>query len=115
MQSPVLNAGDLRHRLYFRYDSQGVDDDGFPMPIVTDYISAKAKLKTLKGRNFYMSAQENKENIREFTIRYRRELDDGRKPHGLFVVWKDKRHEIEFIENDNGLNATMTVLLKVVD
>lgn len=112
---PRLNAGDLRQTLLFQYEGEGQDEDGYPIVGPVDYISTKAKLRTLKGRTFYAAAQENMENSREFTIRYRKELDDNLRPEGLYVLWKGNRHDIVSIENDDGLNATMTVFLKVVD
>lgn len=112
---PKLNAGDLRQTLLFQYEDDGQDEEGYPSTVLIDYITTKAKLRTLKGRTFYAAAQENMENSREFTIRYRKALDEEVRPNGLFAVWKDKRHEIYSIENDDGLNATMTVFLKVVD
>ena len=112
---PKLNAGDMRQTLIFQYEGEGQDEEGYPSTVAIDYISTKAKLRTLKGRTFYAAAQENMENSREFTIRYRKALDENSRPSGLFAVWNDKRHEIVSIENDDGLNATMTVFLKVVD
>lgn len=112
---PKLNAGDLRQKLLFQYEGEGQDEDGYPSTVPIDYVSAKAKLRTLKGRTFYAAAQENMENSREFTIRYRKELDEKVRPEGLFALWKEKRHDIVSIENDDGLNATMTVLLRAVD
>lgn len=112
---PKLNAGDLRQTLFFRYEGDGTDDEGFPATVDVDYISSRAKLRTLKGRTFFEAAQHNMENSREFTIRYRKELDETVRPQNLFTVWNDKKHTIHSIENDDGLNATMTVFLKLVD
>lgn len=112
---PKLNAGDLRQTLYFQYEEDGEDDDGFPSTVIVDYISSRAKLRTLKGRTFFEAAQHNMENSREFTIRYRKELDEDSRPHNLFVVWNHKKHTIVSIENDDGLDATMTIYLKLVE
>lgn len=109
-----LNAGDLRQTLYFRYEEDGADEDGFPSTVIVDYISSRAKLRTLKGRTFFEAAQHNLENSREFTIRYRPQLNEDVRPNNLFCVWNDEKHTIHSIENDDGLNATMTVFLKLV-
>lgn len=112
---PKLNAGDLRQKLYFQYEKEGTDNEGFPSTVVIDYISSRAKLKTLKGRMFYEAAKENLQNSREFTVRYREKLDDENRPHNLYVMWKGKKHTIDSIENDDGLYETMTIYLKSVD
>lgn len=112
---PKLNNGDLRETLKFQYEGEGTDDEGFPSTVVIDYLSSRAKLKTLKGRLFYEAAKENLQNSREFTIRYRKELDDESRPYNLFALWKGKKHTIHSIENDDGRNETMTVYLRAVD
>lgn len=112
---PKLNAGDLRQTLHFQYEEDGADDDGYPTTVTVDYLTSKAKLKTLKGRTFFEAAQHNLEHSREFTIRYRPQLDDDSRPHNLYVLWKGNKHTIHSIENDNGLSETMTIFLKLVD
>lgn len=109
-----MNPGELKQKLIFRLEGGGVDNDGFPVEGPVDYVTARAKLKTLKGRTFYSAAQTNMEHSREFTIRYQKKLDDNLRPKGLKVMWKDKEHEIVSIENDDGLNISMTVILRLV-
>lgn len=110
-----MNPGDLKQRLSFMLPTPGVDKDGFPIGGKSLYTNAWAKLKTLKGRTFYAAASTNMEHNREFTIRYQRKLEDGFRPNGLIVVWKNIEHEIVSIENDNGLNVSMTVVTRAVN
>ena len=92
-----------------------MDDDGYPIVNPSEYTKAWAKLKTLKGKTFYAAASTNMEHNREFTIRYQRILEDGIRPNGLVVVWKGIEHDITSIENDDGLNVSMTVVVKAVE
>jgi len=109
-----MNPGDLKQRLIFQQPDGGVDDDGFPITGPTTYAKAWAKLKTLKGRTFIAAASTNMEHNREFTIRYQRKLEDGIRPKGTTLVWKGINHEITSIENDDGLNTSMTVIAVAV-
>jgi len=109
-----VNPGELKQRLIFQQPPGGTDSDGFPINEPTEYTRAWASLKTLKGSTFYAAAQTNMEHNRDFTIRYQRKLEDDVRPKGLIVVWKNIKHEIVSIENDDGLNVTMTVVCKAV-
>lgn len=109
-----MNPGDLKQRLIFQQPAGGVDEDGFPINSPSTYTKAWAKLKTLKGKTFYAAATIGMEHNREFTIRYQRILEDEHRPKGLVVVWKSIDHEIISIENDDGLNVSMTVVVKAV-
>lgn len=110
-----MNPGDLKQRLIFKLPAGGTDADGFPINSPSVYTKAWAKLKTLKGNNFYAAASTNMEHNREFTIRYQRVLEDGFRPFGLILEWKGIEHEITSIENDDGLNISMTVVAKSVN
>lgn len=109
-----MNPGELRQRLIFQRPSTSVDTDGFVTGAPTEYTRAWAALKTLKGKNFYAAAQNNMEHNRQFIIRYQLKLDEGVRPDGLVVMWKGIEHDIVSIENDNGLNQTMTIIVKAV-
>lgn len=109
-----MNPGDLRQKLTFQLSSGSQDADGFPILEPSTYTTAWGALKTLKGKTFYAAAQTNMENNRVFTIRYQRKLMDDERPKGLNVLWRGTSHEIESIENDDGLNISMTVILKAV-
>lgn len=109
-----MNPGELKQKLIFQVPAGGQDEDGFPIEQPTTYLTARAKLKTLRGRNFYTAAQTNMEHNREFLIRYRKELLDEVRPPKLQVLWRGKKHDIESIEDDDGLRTTMTVIVKAV-
>ncbi|WP_036689391.1 phage head closure protein [Paucisalibacillus globulus] len=110
-----IKPGDLKQRLIFQQPAGSTDDDGFVINKPVEYTKAWAKLKTLKGSTFYAAASNNMEHNREFTIRYQKKLADGVRPTNLEVVWKGITHSIESIENDDGLNISMTVVAKAVD
>lgn len=109
-----INPGDLKQRLTFLRPAGGKDDDGFPIDQPTEYTKAWGALKTLKGKSFYEAASTNMQHNREFTIRYQRKLADEVRPKGLIVMWKKIKHEIISIENDDGLNVSMTVVVQAV-
>lgn len=109
-----INPGELKQRLIFQKPAGGTDDEGFPITNPTEYTKAWGKLKTLRGDTFYAAAQRNMEHNRNFTIRYQKKLEDGERPNGLIVTWKGIDHDIESIENDDGLNVSMTVILRAV-
>lgn len=109
-----INPGDFNQRLIFQIPAGGTDEEGYPIIEPVEYTKAWASLKTLKGNTFYAAAQNNMEHIREFTIRYQKKLSDLERPKRLRVIWKGIPHDIESIENDDGLNITMTVRCKAV-
>jgi SPP1 family predicted phage head-tail adaptor len=108
-----VNAGELIHRLIFK-QMDAVDNSGYPIPEGIDYAKAWGSLKTLKGRTRYLAAQSKSENNREFIIRYQKKLLNSERPRSLYVYWRDEKHEIESIEDDDGLRKSMTVILKVI-
>lgn len=109
-----MNPGDLRQRLIFTQPLQK-NENGFPIPGSETYTKAWGSLKTLKGKTFYEAAQTNREHNRTFTIRFQKKLVDGVRPKHVQIDWKGIIHDIESIENDDGLNATMTVHCKAVE
>ena len=109
-----MNSGDLRHRLIFQLPKEGYDDDGYPILEPTVYTKAWGKLKTLKGHTKFVAAQSQMQHHREFVIRYQKKLEDSERPKDLIFTWKGQKHEIESIENDDGLNKTMTVFARAV-
>lgn len=108
-----MNSGEFRHRLIFQTPTGGTDEEGFSIKNPVEYAKAWASLKTLKGRSFYAAATSNNENMRDFKIRYHPKLTDENRPNNLTVMWRDKEHTIESIEDDDGLRETMSVRLKV--
>lgn len=108
-----MNAGYFRQRLTFIVNNR-VDEYGYPTDEPTEYTKAWGKLKTLKGRTRFLAAQSQMEHNREFTIRYQKKLEDANRPTNLKAKWKGQLHDIESIESDDGLNVTMTVILKAV-
>ena len=109
-----MNAGEFRHRITFQMPANGEDDYGYPILEPQTYAKAWAKLNTLKGNTRFIAAQSQMQHHREFVIRYQKKLEDDVRPKNLELVYKGKRHEIESIENDDGLNVTMTVFCKAV-
>lgn len=109
-----MNAGDLRQRLEFQIPAGEKDEDGYPILEPKTYTSAWGKLETLRGHTRFIAAQTEMQHHREFTIRYQKKLEDENRPKNLVMYWKGKEHKIESIENDDGLNVTMTVLCKAV-
>lgn len=109
-----MNPGDLKQRLIFMIPAGGVSEDGYPILEPTEYTKAWGALKTLKGRTRFIAAQLQMEHMRQFTIRYQKKLENGIRPQNLEIYWKGEKHQIESIENDDGLNVTMTVFCKAV-
>lgn len=109
-----MNPGNLDQKIVFQAPAGGVDDDGFTIDNPSTYTTAWGALKTLKGSSFFSAARDNLEHNRVFTIRYQRRLMDDVRPKGLKVLWRGISHDIESIENDDGQNVTMTVILKAV-
>lgn len=109
-----MNPGDLKQILIFQHPAGGVDDEGYPIlnPII--YLKTRGKLITLRGTSRYIAAQSQMENNREFKVRYNKKLDESVRPNNLQVVWNGTVHDIVSIENDDGLNKTMTVICKAV-
>lgn len=109
-----MNPGDLKQRLIFTKPSGGVNENGFPIKEPSEYSKARGALKTLRGNTFYTAAQNNMEHNREFTIRYNKKLTDEVRPKGMQLIWKGATHEIVSIENDDGLNVSMTVIARLI-
>lgn len=108
-----MNPGDLKQRLIFQQPG-GTDENGYPIPGPIEYTKAWASLTTLQGQTRFVAAQSQMEHSRQFSIRYQRKLDHGERPDNLEFVWRNQVHEIESIEDDDGLRKTMTVIGKAV-
>lgn len=108
-----MNAGDLDQRLIFIVE-EGLDEAGFSVPGPTEYCRAWGALKTITGHSFYAAAQSNMQHNREFTIRYQTKLADGIRPKNLYVMWRNMKHKIESIEDEDGQKVKMIVRCKAV-
>ena len=108
-----MNAGDLDQRLYFMQEG-GTDEEGYPIRKPTEFTKAWGALKTLKGSTYFAAAQNNMQHVREFTIRFQTKLLDENRPKNLHVVWRNKKHEIESIEDEDGQKVKMIVRCKAV-
>lgn len=108
-----MNQGRAKNRITFKTPSEGKDSDGFPIVDPVHYVTVFAELNTLKGRSFYAAAAEQKEFNREFSIRYQKKLDEKNRPENLIMFWNGLQHDF-ILENDDGLNVTMTVFAKAV-
>src|SRR5690625_4302975 len=109
-----MNPGDFKQRLIFQIPAGGTNDEGYPILDPVEYTKAWGSLKTLKGNTRFIAAQSQMQHQREFTIRYQPKLEDHKRPKELELIWKGIKHEIESIENDDGLNIMMTVICKAV-
>lgn len=109
-----MNAGELKQRLIFQTPPQPSGPYPSPddKPIV--YTKAWGKLRTLKGATRFAAAQVQMEHNREFTIRFQTKLLDEERPKNLTVLWRDKEHDIESVEDVDGLRKEMLVVLKAV-
>lgn len=108
-----MNPGAMNQRLIFKQPAEA-DDEGFGGGDPTVYTKAWGKLTTFKGRTRLLAAQAQMENTREFKIRYQKKLEEGTRPPGLTVQWKGINHEIDSLENEDGLNKYMIVVVKGV-
>lgn len=106
-----MNPAKLRHRITFvKPPPDGATDaDGFPITDWTPVVSVWASLVTPKGRTFYQAAAVQMERNREFTCRYRDDVDDR-----MRVRFKNVDYEIVSLNNDDGLNKTLTVICQEV-
>jgi len=109
-----MNAGELNQRLTFIQppEQNGAYPDPDAEPIT--YTKAWGSLNTLKGSTRFIAAQTQMEHNRDFTIRYQSKLTDEERPKALTVMWRDKEHDIESIEDVDGLKTEMLVVLKAV-
>ncbi|HLR91834.1 MAG TPA: phage head closure protein [Atopostipes sp.] len=109
-----MNAGEFNQRLIFMQPPK--QDGAYPNPDAepTVYTKAWGRLKTLKGSTRFIAAQSQMEHNRDFTIRYQKKLSDMERPKQLIAMWRDKEHEIESIEDVDGLKKEMLIVLKAV-
>lgn len=107
-----MNAGEQRHRLTFQTPKP--KEGGYPVPGHNIYTKAWGKLKTLKGSTRFLAAQSQMQHNREFTIRFQNKLMDDIRPKELTVLWRGEEHEIESIEDIDGLRKEMLIILKAV-
>lgn len=107
-----MNSGELNQRLIFQTPKE--QSGPYPVPGHDIYTKAWGKLKTLKGSTRFIAAQSQMQHNRDFTIRYQKKLTDAERPTDLIVLWRDKEHEVESIEDVDGLKVEMLVVLKAV-
>lgn len=107
-----MNAGDKRQRLTFTLPKE--QSGPYPTPGYEVYTKAWGSLRTLKGSTRFAAAQAQMEHNREFTIPYQKKLLDEVRPTNITVLWRGKKHDIESIEDVDGLKEEMLVVLKAV-
>lgn len=104
-----MNPGKLRQRITFLKPPGEQDNDGFPTTEWTPFVTVWAAERTLKGRVYYEAASIQKQFNKEFTIRFRQDVNKR-----MRVRYREKDYEIEDLINVDGLNKFMTVIVKEV-
>lgn len=85
-----------------------VNDSPFPNKY-TEKVIAKpwADIKTIRGNEYVKSGYTAAQIPVRFIIRYRKGIDTHH-----HIKWDNKDFNIESIQNDNGLNETLTIYAK---
>lgn len=107
-----MNPGDKKQRLTFKIPTEQTGP--YPTPGYEVYTKAWGSLRTLKGSTRFQAAQSQMEHNREFTIPHQKKLLAEVRPTNMKVFWRKVEHDIESIEDVDGLRVEMLVILKAV-
>ena len=84
------HPGDLRHRITIGMTENIINENGYPEPQETVICQVWASANDA-GNQYYLSADaQNAENVVNFTIRYRSDIQPG-----MWVLFQKKKWKIE--------------------
>ena len=82
-------AGDLRHRITVGRTATTTNENGYPMETDTEVCKVWASARDAGYREFFEAASSNLEDVVNFTIRYRPDIEPG-----MWVEFEGQRREI---------------------
>ena len=82
-------AGDLRHRITVGRSAATINENGYPMETDTVVCRVWASALDAGYREFFEAAAGNLEDVVNFTIRYRPDMEPG-----MWVEFKGQRRKI---------------------
>lgn len=106
----MINAGKYNHRIKIVSEGGGVDADGFPIEGETTVLETWANVKTTRGYTLIANDSDFEKAFTRFTIRYP-QTEISRK---MFVLFKDKKYSIEYLNNVDEANTELEIQAKEV-
>lgn len=102
-----MNPGIFKHRIVIQKSVIVTDDIGQQTDQWQDFITIKAMIKTISGKEYFSTAYEQADRTYRFVIRYR----DGITPK-MIIRYDERVFNIESVINDDELDKTLTIIAK---
>lgn len=104
-----LNTGEMRNQIKIQeYDSENVNENGYPEPNWVTKHHLWAKIKTVKGSEVIKAAAEINTETYRFIVRYTEGLNAKQR-----IVFKNHIYDIQAVLNDDELQNTQTIIAVV--
>lgn len=89
-----MQSGDLNRRIIIGNTVVTTNDNAFESENFVEFCGAWAKINGLSNREFYTNKTTEQEDILNFTIRYRKNLDES-----MQIQYNNKAYEITGIDD----------------
>lgn len=104
----MINLGELNDRISIASLMNVIDEDtGIDKETIVIKYKLRGKVKTISSKEFYENSSETKEITKKFIIRKRNFDEDD------FIIFKDKKYNIEHIHELNKSFVEITAILRV--
>lgn len=104
------NAGKYNKRIGIYQVTRGKDSAGFPADVETLVLRVYAEVKTTKGYTIIKNDSDFEKAYTRFTIRY----PVTEITYDMFIIYRNKRYEIEYINNVDNADVELELQCKEV-
>jgi SPP1 family predicted phage head-tail adaptor len=99
-----MKTEELRYKITIQKYTVSTNENGFEEEVWQDFITCKAKVENLHGREFFQAAELQAEKTVKFTTRYLKNIDES-----MRIKFREKYYNITFIDNIKYGNRYMEI------
>ena len=106
----MINAGKYRFKIKIIQEVKTKDSDGFDQVVPQDVLTTWAEVKTTKGMTLIANDTDFEKAFTRFVIRYPVTVITRK----MFVIFKENKYSIEYINNIDSRNIELELQCKEV-
>lgn len=113
MSRKIVNSGEYKHFIKIIEEQTKKDKDGFKSEVCQKTIfEGYAKIETTSGFTLIINDSDFEKAYTNFTIRFPKLAKIKRK---MFVLYKNKKYSIEYLNNKDEADIELEIQAKLVD
>ena len=106
----MINAGKYNRKIVIYQVVESKDNEGFPIKVQTEILTAYASVKTLRGYTLITNDTDFEKAYINFTIRYpKTEIT-----RDMLISYRGKTYSIEYLNNIDFANVELEIQAKEV-